>query len=65
MSRRIREIGARHGVPIMQSPALARALYKEVDIDAPVPEALYARLAPVYRWLFSRKRPGAAAVAPT
>jgi len=65
MSRRIREVATRHGVPIMQSPALARALYKEVDIDAPVPEALYARLAPVYRWLFSRKRPGAATVAPT
>jgi len=65
MSRRIREVAGRHGVPIMRSPALARALYEEVDIDAPVPEALYARLAPVYRWLFSRKRPGAATVAPT
>jgi flagellar biosynthetic protein FlhB len=56
MSRRIREVAARHGVPILRSPALARALYREVDIDKPVPELLYARLAPVYRWLFSRKR---------
>lgn len=56
MSRRIREIGGRHGVPILRSPALARALYRECDIEAPVPEALYARLAPVYRWLFSRKQ---------
>lgn len=54
MSRRIREIAGRHGVPIMRSPALARALYRDCDIDQPVPEAMYARLAPVYRWLFSR-----------
>jgi flagellar biosynthetic protein FlhB len=56
MSLRIREVAGRHGVPILRSPALARALYRECDIDKPVPEALYARLAPVYRWLFSRKR---------
>jgi flagellar biosynthetic protein FlhB len=57
MSRRIRDVASRHGVPILRSPELARALYGECDIDAPVPEALYAKLAPVYRWLFSRKRP--------
>jgi flagellar biosynthetic protein FlhB len=65
MSQRIRDVATRHGVPILRSPALARALYKEVDIDAPVPEALYAKLSPVYRWLFARKRPGATVVAPT
>jgi flagellar biosynthetic protein FlhB len=56
MSQRIREVAGRHGVPIMRSPALARALYKECEIDKPVPEEMYAKLAPVYRWLFSRKR---------
>jgi flagellar biosynthetic protein FlhB len=55
MSKRIREIGARHGVPIVRSPALTRALYREGEIDRPVPELLYAQLAPVYRWLMSRK----------
>lgn len=61
MSRRIREVAARNGVPILRSPALARALYRECEIDKPVPELLYARLAPVYRWLFSRKRGAVAA----
>lgn len=56
VGRRIREVGARHGVPILRSPALARALYNDCDLDAPVPEALYARLAPVYRWLFGRRK---------
>jgi len=56
MSRRIRDVAGRHGVPILRSPALARALYRDCEIDKPVPEAMYARLAPIYRWLFSRKR---------
>ncbi|HMB43632.1 MAG TPA: EscU/YscU/HrcU family type III secretion system export apparatus switch protein [Luteimonas sp.] len=56
LSRRIREVASRRGVPILRSPALARALYRECEIDAPVPEKLYARLAPVYRWLFNQKR---------
>lgn len=55
MSRRIREIAGHHGVPILRSPALARVLYRDCDIDAAVPEKLYARLAPVYRWLVIRK----------
>ena len=56
VSRRIRDVAARHGVPILRSPALARALFRDVAIDAPVPEKLYARLAPVYRWLFAYRR---------
>jgi flagellar biosynthetic protein FlhB len=56
LARRIREVGATRNVPTLRSPALARALYREVEIDAPVPEALYARLAPVYRWLFAGRR---------
>lgn len=61
LSRRIREVGQRHGVPILRSPALTRALYRDVAIEDPVSEKLYARLAPVYRWLFSRRRPAGAA----
>ena len=62
MGQRIREIAARRGVPTLRSPALARALFRDVDIDGAVPEKLYARLAPVYRWLFAQRR--AATVVP-
>jgi flagellar biosynthetic protein FlhB len=61
MSKRIREIAARNGVPILRSPALARALYREAELEQPVPELLYAQLAPVYRWLFSRRAKAVAA----
>lgn len=59
LSARIREVAARKGVPIMRSPLLARALYRECDIDSPVPEKLYTKLAPIYRWLFSQKKAAA------
>lgn len=55
----IRRLAGRHQVPVMRIPALARALYRDCDIDHTVPEALYGELAPVYRTLWKRK--GAAA----
>ncbi|HEU0153496.1 MAG TPA: EscU/YscU/HrcU family type III secretion system export apparatus switch protein [Arenimonas sp.] len=51
LAARIRSVAARKGVPIQHSPALARALYRECDIDGPVPESLYGELAPIYRRL--------------
>lgn len=51
----IRRLAGRHQVPIMRVPSLARALYRDCDIDHTVPEALYAELAPVYRTLWKGK----------
>jgi flagellar biosynthetic protein FlhB len=61
LAERIRTVAGRHGVPLLRSPELARALYRECDIDAPVPEALYGQLAPLYRKMMGRVRRGAAA----
>lgn len=54
MALRMRDAAWRTGVPHLQSPELARALFKACRIDAPVPEALFVQLGPVYRWLMSR-----------
>jgi flagellar biosynthetic protein FlhB len=61
LAARIRTVAARHAVPVLRSPALARALYREVEVDGAVPESLYARLAPVYRWLFAGRKGSAQA----
>ena len=61
LAERIRAVAARNGVPVQRSPQLARALYRDVEIDAPVPEALYGQLAPIYRRLLGRGKSGAAA----
>jgi flagellar biosynthetic protein FlhB len=58
LAARIRDVAGRHGVPLVRSPELARALYRDVDVDAPVPEALYGQLAPIYRRMFGRIRQG-------
>jgi flagellar biosynthetic protein FlhB len=61
LAERIRSVAARNGVPVQRSPALARALYRECEVDGPVPEALYKELAPIYRLLLAKRRPEKAA----
>ena len=56
LAARVRAIAMRKGVPILRSPKLARALYRECEIDAPVPEELYGSLAPIYRQIFASRR---------
>lgn len=56
VAARIRVLARRSGVPMLRSPELARALFRECGIDQPVPAHLFESLAPVYRWLMSRPR---------
>ncbi|MFD0669574.1 EscU/YscU/HrcU family type III secretion system export apparatus switch protein [Ramlibacter sp. MAHUQ-53] len=48
---RIREIAAANGVPTLEAPPLARALYRHGDLDAEVPVALYGAVAQVLAWV--------------
>ncbi|PWB29850.1 flagellar biosynthesis protein FlhB [Stenotrophomonas sp. SPM] len=59
MAAHIRRLAGKHRVPVWPSMALARALYRECDIDQMVPEAQYGALAPLYRRLWAQR--GAAA----
>jgi flagellar biosynthetic protein FlhB len=53
MANRIREEAAKHGVHILQSPALARALYFTTDVEHPIPEPLYRAVAEVIAYVFN------------
>ena len=55
LARQIRQLGARHRVPLLSAPPLARALYRECDIDGLVPQAHYAALAPHYQRLWAQR----------
>lgn len=48
---RIREIAAEHGVPMVERPPLARALYKAVEVGRPIPAALFEGVAEVLAYL--------------
>lgn len=48
---KIREIAAEHAVPLLEAPPLARALYKNVELDQEIPVALYAAVAEVLAYV--------------
>ncbi|MGA2065359.1 MAG: flagellar biosynthesis protein FlhB [Thermoguttaceae bacterium] len=55
IARRIRELALKHGVPILEKKPLARALYREVEIDHPIPQDKYAAVAEVLAYVYQLK----------
>ncbi|QDT65633.1 flagellar biosynthesis protein FlhB [Calycomorphotria hydatis] len=49
---RIRRIAAEHDVPIIERPALARALYRDVNVGHPVPVDMYEALVEVMAYVY-------------
>ncbi|HEX8340472.1 MAG TPA: flagellar biosynthesis protein FlhB [Tepidisphaeraceae bacterium] len=49
---RIREIAAEHGVPILERPPLARALYRSVEVGQEIPEQYYAAVAEILAYVY-------------
>lgn len=56
VAARIRELGRENGVPLLEAPPLARALYHHVDLDREVPAELYTAVAEVLAWAYRLKR---------
>ncbi|MGL6159428.1 flagellar biosynthesis protein FlhB [Microbulbifer sp.] len=56
VAARIRELGVGHGVPMLEAPPLARALYRHVDLDREIPGTLYAAVAEVLVWAMRLRR---------
>jgi len=49
---KIREIGVEHKVQILESPALARAIYYSTEIEQEIPAGLYLAVAQVLAYVF-------------
>ncbi|WP_323846754.1 flagellar biosynthesis protein FlhB [Microbulbifer magnicolonia] len=56
VAARIRELGAESGVPLLEAPPLARALYRHVDLDREIPGQLYTAVAEVLVWAMHLRR---------
>ncbi len=56
VAARIREIAAEHGVPLLEAPPLARALYHNVELNREIPGPLYGAVAQVLAWVYQLKR---------
>jgi len=52
VARKIRAIGAEHGVPLLEAPPLARALHRHGELDQEIPSALYAAVAEVLAYVY-------------
>lgn len=53
---KIREVGLEHGIPLLEAPPLARALYRHTEIDDEIPGPLYAAVAEVLAYVYQLDR---------
>jgi flagellar biosynthetic protein FlhB len=52
---KIREVGKKHNVPLIENPPLARALYAAVEIDQEIPFEHYKAVAEIIGYVFKLK----------
>ena len=68
LAQRIKEVARKAGVPILEEPPLARALFASVAVGNPVPANLFRAVAEVLAWVYTlrqrmpTRRPRAATV---
>ena len=59
VAAKIRELARAAGVPLLEAPPLARALYRHAELGAEIPAALYAAVAQVLAYVFQLRSFGA------
>jgi len=52
IAERIRRLALQHGIPIIEKKPLAQALYREVDLNHPIPQDKYAAVAEVLAYVY-------------
>ncbi len=55
VAARIRRIALEHDIPVLERKPLAQALYKEVDINRPIPDKMYAAVAELLAYVYQLK----------
>jgi flagellar biosynthetic protein FlhB len=56
VAQKIRELAKEHDIPMVENPELARALYKQVDLDELIPLDLYEAVSKVIAYVMSLKK---------
>ena len=56
LAARIRELAEEHRVPVLESPPLARALYRHAELGDEIPTALYTAVAEVLAYVYQLRR---------
>jgi flagellar biosynthetic protein FlhB len=55
LAQRIRQIALERGIPIVEKKPLAQALYREVEINHPIPQDRYAAVAEILAYVYHLK----------
>jgi flagellar biosynthetic protein FlhB len=55
LAQRIRRLALEHSIPVVERKPLAQLLYKEVDVNRPVPDQSYAAVAEVLAYVYQLK----------
>jgi flagellar biosynthetic protein FlhB len=55
VAQRIRRLALENEIPIVERKPLAQILYREVDVNAPIPAAQYAAVAEVLKYVYELK----------
>jgi len=55
IAERIRRLAIEHNIPIVEKKPLAQALYREVDVNRPIPADKYAAVAEVLAYVYQLK----------
>jgi flagellar biosynthetic protein FlhB len=56
MALRIRRMAEQHGIPLVENPPLAQALYKGCEVGSEIPVALYHAVAEILAYIFRLTR---------
>ena len=55
LAQRIRKLALEHGIPIVEKKPLAQALYRDVEVNRPIPQDKYAAVAEVLAYVYQLK----------
>ncbi|MDX1964593.1 MAG: flagellar biosynthesis protein FlhB [Pirellulales bacterium] len=55
VAQRIRKLALEHGIPVIEKKPLAQALFKEVDLNHPIPDKMYAAVAEILAYVYQLK----------
>lgn len=53
LALKIKEIALDSKVPLIEDPALARALYDQVDVERQIPESMYKAIAEIFTYIYN------------
>ena len=56
IAEQIKNIAKEHGIPIVEDKALAQDLYKNVEVNSPIPLRLYQAVAKVLAYVFNLQK---------